>query len=153
VAILECHFSLNLLSASWLLLMAKRRRVECCGIPFSQRTAPSVCVGERPTAGPLRCAPVGMTSLFWVLEFWCANQLVIPTGAQRSGGTCCSVNSAEKIGDGGHYDVLFLTGELGKDGQGQYFGCGSLTFRKGTGRESQGAEGGLLMQRQGVVNL
>jgi hypothetical protein len=30
---------------------------------------------------PLRYAPVGMTSLFWVLEFWCANQLVIPTGA------------------------------------------------------------------------
>ena len=44
-------------------------------------------------------------------------------------------------------------GELGKDGQRQYFGCGALTLRKGPGGISQAAQGGLLMERQGVVNL
>jgi hypothetical protein len=48
---------------------------------------------------PLRCAPVGMTLLLgiwkWYLNIylglgcWYPNGSVIPTGAQRSGGTCC----------------------------------------------------------------
>ena len=52
--------------------------------------------GKKPQVPPLRCAPVGMTILLWELALapvngtssrW-HNKIVIPTGAQRSGGTC-----------------------------------------------------------------
>ena len=52
--------------------------------------------GKRPQDPPLRCAPVGMTGLLWELTLalvngtsgrW-HNKIVIPTEAQRSGGTC-----------------------------------------------------------------
>ena len=62
-------------------------------------------------------------------------------------------DSAEEICDRGHHDFLFLKGELGKDGQRQYLGCGALTLRKGPGGVSQASQGRLLMQRQRVVNL
>jgi hypothetical protein len=38
---------------------------------------------------PLRCAPVGMTLLVWGSNIPIPKRSVIPTGAQRSGGTCC----------------------------------------------------------------
>jgi hypothetical protein len=132
-----------------------KKRVECRGIQLKPTEglngAPSVCVGEGRTAGPSTALRSGRDDNSVVEPTCDPNELA--SRAEGRGGICGSLNSAEKVGDGGHYELLFLTGELGKDGQGQYFGCGSLTFRKGTGWESQAAEGGLLMERQGVVNL
>jgi hypothetical protein len=110
-----------------------------------------------PTQAPRHAGAGGMTK-FRAVTFVRSRQIGWTernAGPDRSDSvrTCGSLNSAEKIGDGGHDDLLFLKGELGKDGQRQNFGCGALTLRKGPGWVSQPAEGGLLMQRQGVVNL
>jgi hypothetical protein len=61
--------------------------------------------------------------------------------------------STEEICDGRDHDVLFFEGELGKDGQRQDLCGGPFTLRKISRGVSQSAQGGLLVERQGIVNL
>src|ERR1700722_6236230 len=46
--------------------------------------------GVKKTAGPSTTLRFGRDDRSdWVPAFWHSNQFVIPTGAKRSGGTCC----------------------------------------------------------------
>ena len=72
-------------------------------LPSSAMTLPAE--GKKPQVPPLRCAPVGMTILLrypLLVPLTGAkgnshSKIVIPTGAQRSGGTCGFFPSAGSV--------------------------------------------------------
>jgi hypothetical protein len=52
---------------------------------------------EKQQVPPLRFATVGMTLLVWVTNIPILKRSVIPTGAKRSGRTCCSSSAASNL--------------------------------------------------------